>query len=190
MVIAYQYFSVLCETMKRPTTEIQKAVFVDLYDAFKLIKLDWKSKYAGFERVLLDSKLVDHWVITGITHDALKVVSSNGFSKKNPGVVRGHSFNRKDRAKKLFDGDGFPASEEAFDYFMANDRVTLITKSENGVKKTKSDWSKIYTLDSNLFPYRSGYSARYTDEALKQLKLLAKENHIINVYPIKLGNNK
>ena len=73
---------------------------------------------------------------------------------------------------------------------MANDRVTLITKSENGVKKTKSDWSKIYTLDSNLFPYRSGYSARYTDEALKQLKLLAKENHIINVYPIKLGNNK
>ena len=178
-MIAYKYLSVLCESMKRPTKKHQREVFANLYDAFKLIKLDWKSKYAGFERVLLDSKLVDHWIITGITHDALKIVSSNGFSKKNSGVVRGHSLDRKDRAKKLFDDHGFSTSEEAFNYFMANDKVTLITKSENGVKKTKSDWSKVYPLDSNLFPYRSGYSARYTDEALKQLKLLAKANQII-----------
>ena len=130
--------------MKRPTKKHQREVFANLYDAFKLIKLDWKSKYAGFERVLLDSKLVDHWIITGITHDALKIVSSNGFSKKNSGVVRGHSLDRKDRAKKLFDDHGFSTSEEAFNYFMANDKVTLITKSENGVKKPKSDWYSKY----------------------------------------------
>ena len=165
--------------MKRPSAETQLAVFTNLYDAFKEINLDWSSKYAGFERVLLDSKLVDHWIITGITHDALEILSINGFAKKNPGIVRGHSVDRKDRAKKLFDGGGFPTSEEAFKYFMANDTVTLITKSENGVKKTKSDWSKIYPLDSNLFPYRSGYSAQYTDEALKYLMLLAKANKII-----------
>ena len=49
--------------MDRPEYSEQLKVFSNLFEAFKGIKLDWKSKYAGFERILYDSKLVDHWTI-------------------------------------------------------------------------------------------------------------------------------
>ena len=47
--------------MKRPNKADQLEVFSNLFDAFKSVNLDWQAKYAGFERVLLDSK----WSITG-----------------------------------------------------------------------------------------------------------------------------
>ena len=80
--------------MERPAQEDQLKVFSNLFEAFKSVKLDWKSKYAGFERVLLDSKLVDHWLIVGISHDALELIANNGFSKtqkhlKNEFPIRG-----------------------------------------------------------------------------------------------------
>ena len=157
----------------QPPREEQIKVFCNLYDAFKLINLDWKSKYAGFERVLFDSKLVDHWIITSITYDALSYIANNGFSKKNTGIVRGHNIDRKMRAKHIFNRN-FESPEEVFDYFMEHDKVTLITKSENGVKKGPSDWSTIYPLDRDLFPYRCGYAATYTDKALDYFKILSK----------------
>lgn len=158
--------------MKRPNKADQLEVFSNLFDAFKSVNLDWQAKYAGFERVLLDSKMVDHWLITGISRDALEYVAKNGFSKTNKGVVRGHIKDRKDRAKHLFTYS-FQSNEEAFEYFMENDRVTLITKNENSIKKGPNDWSKVYKIPSEIFPYRCGYSAKYTDEALSFLKNLA-----------------
>ncbi|MDC0071572.1 hypothetical protein OAK06_00140 [Gammaproteobacteria bacterium] len=163
--------------IEQPPREKQIAVFCNLYDAFKLIDLDWKSKYAGFERILFDSELVDHWIITSITHDALTYIAGNGFSKKNTGIVRGHNIDRKVRAENMFTNT-FDSSQDVFDYFMEHDKVTLITKNENGIKKGPSDWSTIYQLDKNLFPYRCGYAATYTDEALDYFKKLAKEVNI------------
>ncbi len=160
--------------LKRPSQEEQLKVFSNLFEAFKSIKLDWKSKYAGFERVLLDSKLVDHWVIVGISHDALELIANNGFSKTNKGVVRGHITNRKDRAEYLFSHD-FKSSEDAYRYFMDLDKVILITKNENSIKKGLDDWSKTYEIDPEIFPYRCGFSTKYTEEALIYLKRLYEE---------------
>tara|TARA_X000000368_G_C22731462_1_gene579685 strand:+ start:122 stop:682 length:561 start_codon:yes stop_codon:yes gene_type:complete len=162
--------------LNRPPQETQLKVFSNLYESFKAIDLDWKVKYAGFERILFDSKLVDHWIITGITHKALECIANNNFSKKNTGVVRGHILDRRERAKKLFENNGFESSTDAFNYFMENDTVTLVTKAENGIKKSPSDWSKVYPIDSNLFPYRCGYATVYTDEALDYFRTLAKDN--------------
>ena len=163
--------------MKRPSYEEQLSIFSNLFEAFKPIKLDWKSKYAGFERILLDSKLVDHWLIVGISRDALKYIAENGFSKTNKGVVRGHIKDRKDRAKHLFTHD-FKSSEEAFKYFMKYDKVKLITKNENSIKKGSKDWSKQYRIPPETFPYRCGYATKYTDEALLYLQELALKNNI------------
>jgi len=163
--------------MERPTTEEQLKVFSNLFEAFKSIKLDWKSKYAGFERILLDSKLVDHWLIVGISHDALMLIANNGFSKTNKGVVRGHIKDRKDRAKHLFTYN-FKSPEDAFKYFMKHDKVTLITKNENSINKGFGDWSKCYPIDPEIFPYRCGYATKYTDEALLYLQELALKNNI------------
>ena len=157
--------------MERPTKEEQLKVFSNLFEAFKLIKLDWKSKYAGFERILFDSKLVDHWLIIGISRNALEYIAENGFSKTNKGVVRGHIKGRKDRAKHLFTHD-FKSPEDAFKYFMEHDKVTLITKNENSINKGPDDWSKLYRIDPEIFPYRCGYATKYTDEALTYLKRL------------------
>jgi len=157
--------------LDRPEYKEQLKVFSNLFESFKHIKLDWKSKYAGFERILLDSKLVDHWLIVGISHDALMLIAKNGFSKTNKGVVRGHIKDRKDRAKHLFTFD-FKSSEDAFQYFMKYDKVTLITKNENSIKKGPNDWSKPYPIPPEIFPYRCGYATKYTDEALTYLKEL------------------
>ena len=159
--------------MDRPDHKEQLKVFSNLFEAFKLIKLDWKSKYAGFERILLDSKLVDHWLIVGISQDALRLIASNEFSKTNTGVVRGHIKDRKDRARHLFTHD-FKLSEDAFKYFMKYDKVILITKNENSIKKGPNDWSKQYPIPPEIFPYRCGYATKYTDEALTYLRRLYK----------------
>ena len=157
--------------MEQPSKAKQLEVFCNLFEAFQSINLDWKSKYAGFERILLDSKLVDHWLIVEISHDALKLIASNGFSKTNKGVVRGHITDRKDRAKHLFTHN-FESSEDAFEYFMDNDKVALITKNENSIKKGPDDWSERYKIPPETFPYRCGYATKYTDEALAYLKRL------------------
>ena len=157
--------------MDRPEYSEQLKVFSNLFEAFKEIKLDWKSKYAGFERILYDSKLVDHWTIIGISEDALKLIASNQFAKYNKGVVRGHIKDRKDRAKHLFTYK-FKSSEDAFKYFLKYDKVTLITKNENSTKKGPSDWSKQYPIPPQTFPFRCGFATKYTDEALIYLRRL------------------
>ena len=66
-------------------------------------------------------------------------------------------------------------NEDAFRYFMDHDKVTLITKNENSIKKGPDDWSETYEIDPEIFPYRCGYSTTYTDEALIYLKRLYEE---------------
>lgn len=169
----------MAKNLVRPSEEMQMRVFCDVYSAVKNIKLDWASKYAGFERILFDSKLMDHWMITGVSQDALMVIAKNGFVKNNQGVVRGHIIGRRARAEVLFRDNNFKTDIEAYDYFIEHDKVVLITKAENGVKKTSSDWSKVYNLDDDLFPFRCGYSATYTENALSCLRQLAKNEGII-----------
>ena len=157
--------------MNRPEYIEQLKAFTTVWEAFKLIELPWQAKYTGFDRILSDSKLVDHWTIVGISDDALSLIASNGFSKTNKGVVRGHIKDRKDRASHLFTAD-FKSSEDAFDYYIKYDKVTLVTQNENGRGKSPADWSKQHTLPTGLFPYRCGFSAKYTNEALSYLKTL------------------
>jgi len=153
--------------MNRPEYIEQLKAFTTVWEAFKLIQLPWEAKYNGFERVLSDSKLVDHWKIVGISDDALSLIASNGFSTTNKGVVRGHIKDRKDRADHLFTSD-LISSEDAFKYFMEHDKVNLVTTKENG----GGYCSKQYPLPTDLFPYRCGFSAKYTNEALSYLKTL------------------
>ena len=157
--------------MNRPEYIEQLKAFTTVFEAFKLIELPWHAKYAGFETVLCYSELVDHWPGVGISDDALSLIASNGFSTKNTGVVRGHIKDRKDRASHLFTAD-FKSSEDAFEYYRKYDKITLITKNENAKGKSPADWSKQYTLPPSLFPYRCGFSAKYTNEALSYLKTL------------------
>jgi hypothetical protein len=157
--------------MNRPEYIEQLKAFTTVWEAFKLIELPWQAKYTGFDRILSDSKLVDHWTIVGISYDALSLIASNGFSKTNKGVVRGHIKDRKDRASHLFTAD-FKSSEDAFDYYIKYDKVTLVTQNENGRGKSPADWSKQHALPTDLFPYRCGFSAKYTNEALSYLKTL------------------
>lgn len=165
----------MVNNLVRPSEEMQMRVFCDVYSAVKNIELDWSSKYAGFERILFDSKLMDHWTITGISKEALMVIAKNGFVRNNPGVVRGHIIDRRVRAEVLFKDNNFKTDIEAYKYFVEHDKVVLITKAENGFKKTSSDWSKVYDLDDDLFPFRCGYSATYTNIALSCLRRLAKK---------------
>ena len=53
--------------------------------------------------------------------------------------------------------------------------INLITKKENSIKKGPDDWSETYEIDPEIFPYRCGYSTKYTDEALIYLKRLYEE---------------
>tara|TARA_B110000305_G_C19108963_1_gene478850 strand:+ start:64 stop:567 length:504 start_codon:yes stop_codon:yes gene_type:complete len=158
-------------TMNIPEYKEQLEAFSTLFEAFKLIELPWQAKYQGFDRILFDSKLVDHWTIVGISYDALSLIASNGFSKTNKGVVRGHIKDRKDRASHLFTAD-FESTKDAFKYYIEHDKVELITKNENSGGKSPADWSKRYPLPNDIFPYRCGLAAKYTDEALSYLKAL------------------
>ena len=65
--------------IKRPEDYVQKEVFYQIYDAFLTIDLPWKAKYKSFEVMLWASKLIDHMVITGISLDALRLISDGGF---------------------------------------------------------------------------------------------------------------
>ena len=67
--------------MNRPEYIEQLKAFTTVWEAFKLIELPWQAKYTGFDRILSDSKLVDHWTIVGISDDALSLIASNGFQK-------------------------------------------------------------------------------------------------------------
>ena len=55
---------------------------------------------------------------------------------------------------------------------------TELNKNENSIKKGPSDWSEVYKIPSEIFPYRCGYSAKYTDDALSFLKNLALAKNI------------
>ena len=118
----------LRKQLERPSEEHQFRVFSNVFEAFKSIDLGWKEKYAGFERILWESKQIDHWVAKAITHDALSMIAKNGFKKYNPEIVRGHIMARKIRAEKLFSSK-FKSNKDAFDFFMQEDKVTLITKT-------------------------------------------------------------
>jgi hypothetical protein len=77
---------------------------------------------------------VDHWIIPSITYDALTYIAVNGFSKKNTGIVRGHNIDRKVREENMFTNT-YDSSKDVVVYFMKHDKVTLITKNKNGIKK-------------------------------------------------------
>ena len=167
--------------MQRQPREVQLAIFTNLFEAFKSIDLPWEAKYTGFERIILDSKKIDHWPIVEVTRDALQCIVNNGFSKYNKEVVRGHITDRKDRAEILFTRN-FKSNEEAFEYFLKHEQVALITRSENSGNKGPKDWSKRYSIPLGIFPYRSGFSAKYSDEALFYLRTLAQQEKIYVKY--------
>lgn len=160
----------------RPAIEQQREVFNDVYLHVMAINLHWEAKYAGMERMLFDSKWVDHWLPVGITHDALLALAEEGFPATSKSVVRGHIKGRKERAALLLDRD--EPLDNAFDLFMEMDRVVLITKAENGSKRTADSWSEIIHFPENTFDYVEGFGinfSRYRD----MLRRLAKDIGVV-----------
>jgi hypothetical protein len=159
----------------RPPIELQREVFNDIYRHIIAINLHWEAKYAGMERMLFDSKWVDHWLPVGITRDALLALAEEGFPATSKSVVRGHIKGRKERAALLLDRD--EPLNNAFDLFMEMDRVVLVTKAENGSKRTADTWSEIIHFPENTFDYVEGFGinfGRYRD----LLRRLAKESGV------------
>lgn len=159
----------------RPGTEFQREVFNDVYKHILGIALNWEVKYAGMERILFDSKWVDHWLPVGITREALKSLANEGFPDNSKSVVRGHIHGRKERAKIILDRK--EPLTNAFELFMEMDRVVLVTKAENGSKRTPDTWSEVFAFPEDTFDYVEGFGIHYGKNR-EFLRKLAKENGI------------
>jgi hypothetical protein len=160
----------------RPDLDLQREVFNDVYRHVMAINLHWEAKYAGMERILFDSKWVDHWIPIGITHDALAALAEEGFPVTSKSVVRGHIQGRKERAAVLLDRED--PLENAFDLFMEMDRVVLITKSENGSKRAADTWSKVLAFPDDTFDYVEGFGINYGKHR-EILRKLAQEHSVL-----------
>ena len=95
----------------------------------------------------------------GITKDALTALAEEGFPNSSKSVVRGHIQGRKERAAIILDRDDL--LDDAFELFMEMDRVVLITKAENGSKRTADTWSKVLKFSDETFDYVEGFGINY-----------------------------
>ena len=111
------------------------------------------------ERILYDSKWVDHWVPVGITVDALKYLADEGFPSASKAVVRGHICSRRERAALLLDRE--EPLIDAFDRFIEMDRVVIITKAENARGRTFDTWSTVLEFPDTTFDYVEGYGLNF-----------------------------
>ena len=140
-----------------PSKAQQRAVFYEVFDAVSGLSLPWQAKYPMLETGLEHARAVEHWVVTGITRAALLALVESDFS---PSVVRrAHKVGGKERGRALFTGE--VSREEAFDYFIKHDRVTLTTKAENDTDGA-AHWSEVFPLPPALFGWRTSYGISMT----------------------------
>lgn len=162
----------------RPSDEAQRAAFNNVYRHIVAIDLPWDVKYAGFERILYDSKRIDHWRPIGISHGALTVLAEQGFPNTCKDVVRGHILGRKERAKMILDVEA--PLPDAWEIFTEHDKVVIITKSENGSRRTANTWSEVHPIPPHIFDYVEGFGLHYGKDIRREFfESLANEVGVI-----------
>lgn len=156
--------------LPRPSVDDQRKFFNEVYLHFcELTVVDWYQKYKSFETLLEDSMRVDFWVVTGISEAALRSMAKSNWSTK--GIRRGHALGRQQRASELF-GSNAPI-DNAFEYYMQHDKVTLVTAGEN-TKYGVTHWSKVYPLPHNLFGWHTGWGISIEDVQIVFLESLMR----------------
>lgn len=96
--------------------------------------LSLHGKYRAFETAAVD---IFPWSITHISAKALEHLVTNGTAK---GLRRGHRMQRKTRGEQLFDRLAPSNKAEMLEFFLENDKVTLVINKENGTHGIE-DWS-------------------------------------------------
>ena len=132
-----------------------------------------RSRQRAFEALVMFDERFDWWPIVGITAAAWESIKQNISSGKTPyqatkGLNRSHMMSRTDRAKEMFERESPMGSDEAFDFYYANDRTVLATSSENMAEV----WSEVTDIPVEIFSNRTGMGPRLTKaryEALTEI---------------------
>jgi hypothetical protein len=98
--------------------------------------------YGGFEEWLHRS-LDGNWQVVGVTRDAAAALVQSGFDMKL--VQRAHRMRRLDRYEAMIALPG----QEQYDFFMAQDKVTLTTRAENH-KNGTNHWSEVLPIPDSI----------------------------------------
>jgi hypothetical protein len=130
--------------MKKSPLDSQQSTFLfNLYKALRKSPLTLHGKYRTFETAAVDMM---PWQIEKISLNALVHIVQEGSAT---GLRRGHRMQRKERAAIMFD----PATEmnidDMLEFFFSNDKVTLITTSENA-SHGQSHWSEQVNVPQHI----------------------------------------
>ncbi len=119
------------------------------------------------------------WHVTSISHDALNAISNAGGKMPSPSLVRAHNANRIDTWRIMLEKKF--EYEEFWDFFLARDKVSLVTRQEHGTGKI----SELVNIPEDMDLFRSvGYAARirkkiegvWVQETLKKLESISFKN--------------
>jgi len=100
-------------------------------------------KYRTFETAAVD---IFPWSITHMTAKALEHLVTKGTAK---GLRRGHRMQRKTRGEQLFDRSAPSDKAEMLEFFLENDKVTLVINEENGTHGVEA-WSHQVEVPSHI----------------------------------------
>lgn len=119
------------------------------------------------------------WRVVGITKEALDLLASENFRKKNlpRRLCRGHVVDRVQTTRLLFDRDQPATLNDFFDRFLEND-ATVIMLSEQNMTRTFPNYIPIENPDGELFPNGSlmGWKHRKKErEFLMQLYAISTQ---------------
>ncbi len=110
--------------------------------------------YGGFEDWHHRS-IDDNWLVVAVTRDAATALIQSGFDMKQ--VQRAHKMRRLDRYEAMI---ALPR-EEQYDFFMAQDQVTLATRAENH-KNGTNHWSEVLPLPESIGRVGGSFRAYFT----------------------------
>jgi hypothetical protein len=140
------------------TPERRKEIFyaaLDHSEGFrKSCGLTCTDVYGGFEEWLHRS-IDDNWLVVAVTRDAAAALIQSGFDMKQ--VQRAHKMRRLDRYEAMI---ALPR-EEQYDFFMAQDQVTLATRAENH-KNGTNHWSEVLPLPESIGRVGGSFRAYFT----------------------------
>lgn len=140
------------------TAERRKEIFysaLDHSEAFrKSCGLTCNDVYGGFEEWLHRS-IDDNWLVVAVTRDAAAALIKSGFDMKL--VQRAHKMKRVERYEAMI---ALPR-EQQYDFFMAQDQVTLATRAENHKNGTEH-WSEVLQLPDSIGRIGGSFRAYFT----------------------------
>lgn len=139
------------------TPERHKEIFyaaLDHSEGFsKSCGLTCTDVYGGFEDWLYRS-IDDNWLVVAVTRNAAAFIQS-GFDMKH--VQRAHKMRRFDRYEAMI----ALSRDEQYDFFMAQDKLTLATRAENH-KNGTNHWSEVLPLPESIGRIGGSFRAYFT----------------------------